>query len=149
MRFSSPFRSAAAWRGVGVAALISSTVVAASMGLVSFRNRHRASTDAVQWAFDALRQIPEDTVVQVYSMTTFHEAVGAFDQAVRANTVPVDSVRAFYHAFALGARDGSFTPREVADLGPYLGLPSGTVSLRTPADSAPVLSDSAGMPQGE
>jgi len=140
MSFSSPFRSASAWRGAGVAALISGAVIVASIGLVSFRNRHRASTEAVQWALNTLRQIPADTVAQVYSMNAFSEAVSAFDQAVHGNDVPVDSVRAFYQAFALGARDGSFTPQEIADLGPYLGLPAGTISNRTPADSAPRLS---------
>ena len=119
------------------------------MGLVSLRNRHRASTDAVQWAFAALRQIPEDTVVQVYSVTVFNDAVGAFDRAVRANALPVDSVRAFYHAFALGARDGSFSAREVAEMGLYLGLPAGTVRHQIRANAASVPSDSAGVPRGE
>ena len=142
-------RSATTWRGIGVVVLISGTVVLASMGLVSFRNRNRGATQAVQWAAERLDRIPEDTVMRVYTPAVFYEAVGEFHQAIRDLAVPVDSVRQFYHAFSLWARDGHFTAQEVADMGPFLGLPLGKVSVALPADTADAPADSIGPPAGE
>jgi hypothetical protein len=142
-------RSTPAWRGLGVTALVSGTIILASMGVVSFRNRNRAASQAVQWAVEALRQIPEDTVGRVYMPAVFCQAVGEFHQAVRDNAIPVDSVRQFYHAYSLWARDGIITAQEVAYLGPYLGLPLGTVSVAQPRDASPHSSDSTGMVPGE
>jgi hypothetical protein len=142
-------RSATTWRGIGVVILVSGTVVLASMGLVSFRNRNRGATKAVQWAVERLDRIPEDTVVRVYTPAVFFEAVGEFHQAIRDHAVPVDSIRQFYHAFTLWARDGYFTAQEVADLGPFLSLPSGTVSIALPTDTVDATTDSTGFPSAE
>lgn len=149
MKLFSSFRSPATWRGLGAVVLISGTVVLASMGLVSFRNRNRGATQAVQWAADQLDRIPEDTVARVYTPAIFYEAVGEFHRAIRDNTVPVDSVRHFYQEYALRARDGHFTAEEVADIGPYLGLPIGTVSTISISDSAGTATDSMSLPTGQ
>lgn len=143
MTLISTFRSVTVWRGIGVIALVSGTVILASMGLVSFRNRHRGATQAVQYAADRLDRIPEDTVARVYTPAVFYEAVGEFHRAIRDNSVPVDSVRHFYQEYALRARDGHFTADEVAGIGPFLGLPAVSLPVTLPADSAGVQADSA------
>jgi hypothetical protein len=148
MTFLKTFRSAASWRGIGAVALISGIVIVASIGLVSFRNRHRDATQAIQWAVDRLDRIPEDTVMRVYTPAVFYEAVGEFHRAIRDNVVPVDSVRHFYQEYALRARDGHFTASEVAELGPYLGLPQRTI-VPTPADTTSTPPDSISPPAGE
>lgn len=148
MSLIATFRSKETWRGLGAVALISGTVIIASMGLVSFHNRNRGATQAVQWAADQLDRIPEDTVARVYTPAVFYEAVGEFHRAIRDNSVPVDSVRHFYQEYALRARDGHFTAEEVADIGPYLGLPIATVSLVSPADTVHTAADSAMSPSG-
>lgn len=148
MSLVSTFRSRATWRGLGAVALISGTVILASMGLVSFRNRNRAATQAIQWAADQLDRIPEDTVARVYEPAVFYEAVGEFHRAIRDNTVPVDSVRRFYQEYALRFRDGHFTAEEVAGIGPYLGLPTGIVSAVLPSDTLQPAVDSAMNPAG-
>ncbi len=142
-------RSRSTWRGLGAVALISGTVIVASMGLVSFYNRNRAATQAVQWAADQLDRIPEDTVARVYTPAVFYEAVGEFHRAIRDNSVPVDSVRSFYQEYALRARDGHFTADEVADIGPYLGLPIRKVSAPLPTDSTAVTPGPARTPAGQ
>jgi hypothetical protein len=149
MKLPLNLRSAPAWRGLGVIVLVSGTIILASMGLVSFRNRNREASQAVQWAVEALRQVPEDTVGRAYIPAVFYKAVGEFHQAVHDNTLPVDSVRQFYQAYSLWARDGVITAQEVADLGPYLGLPAGIVSVTQPQDASPQSSDSTEVLPGE
>jgi len=148
MTLFSNFRAKDTWRGLGAVALISGTVILASMGLVSFRNRNRGATQAVQWAADQLDRIPEDTVARVYTPAIFYEAVGEFHRAIRDNSVPVDSVRQFYQEYALRARDGHFTAEEVAEIGPYLGLPVRAVSAVSPADTVNTTPDSMTTPAG-
>ncbi len=142
MTLISTLRSATTWRGIGVVVLVSGTVILASMGLVEFRNRHRGATQAVQYAADRLDRIPEDTVARVYTPAVFYEAVGEFHRAIRDNSVPVDSVRHFYQEYALRARDGHFTADEVADIGPFLGLPVITLPVASPSDSSGARIDS-------
>ncbi|HUU45258.1 MAG TPA: hypothetical protein VM118_05950 [Acidobacteriota bacterium] len=95
-------------------------VVAGSIGLVRFRNRERGVTQAVLWAVEDLRAVPDSVIAGVYAVDAYRDATGGLADALRA--LPVDSIRAFYHAYSLWARDGVLTAGELRVAGPYLGL---------------------------
>jgi hypothetical protein len=117
------FRSLATWRDIAVVVVISGTVILASMALVSYRNRHReARSTEVAWAIEALAAVSADTIATAFDPTEYADSLRQFRQNVNAHTLTVDSVRTFYHAYALCARDGSLAPQEIADLGRFFGL---------------------------
>jgi len=118
------------WRRAAFALALAAVVIISSMVLVRYRNRDRALSNAVSWALESLRAVPADVVSQVCPAPDFTQAVAGFERHVRDGAVPVDSVRAFYADFALAARDGHWTPDEVARLARYLGL---TPKSATPA----------------
>ena len=111
------------WRILGVVILVSGGIALASMALVRLRNMNRADTIAVEWALDDLSAIPESTLAQVCQPADFRAAVNRYRLGVRAHTVPVDSVRAFYQSYALLARDGRIDASEVSGLAPRLEFP--------------------------
>lgn len=125
------------WRDLGVVIAVSGVLILASMALVSLRNRHRvAHSTALEWAIDALRGVPVDTIAAVYPPAAFTESLERFRRSVRENAVPIDSARRFYQAFALRARDGLLTAEELAELGPYFGL-AVPVRYSPPTPSSP------------
>ena len=143
----STFRSPATWRDLGIVALVCGGIILASMALVSFRNRHRAArSTVVEWAFDALQQVPRDTVAAVYSHADFADTFERFRQRIRTGEVPVDSVRGFYHVYARCARDGSLAPKDIAELGSYLGLTARVPADRPASRPLPVTADTVGQP---
>lgn len=114
-----------------VVSVLTATVIAlASMGLVMSHNRHRADSTAVEWALDALRNLPDATVRQVCDPAEFVTRVELFRDAIRQDRIPIDSVRGFYQAYARQARDGHITVLEARFLGTYLGL-----ARKTPIDA--------------
>jgi hypothetical protein len=132
------FRSLATWRDISVVIVISGVVIIASMVLVSYRNRHRAAqSTAIAWAIDALADVSADTIAAAFDPAEYADALQQFRQNINAHTLTVDSVRTFYHAYALRARDGSLAPQEIADLGRFFGLtPANPLrNLPSPADS--------------
>jgi len=105
-----------------VAVLTMAAVVVASIGLVRLRNRGRQATTAVVWAAESLMQIPDSVAATAFPLELFTAARQRFCAQLRDGALPVDSVRTFYQAYALWARDGVFEPDEVAQLGIFLGL---------------------------
>jgi hypothetical protein len=142
-------RSFAAWRDAGLVILVAGVVILASMALVSLRNRHRAARSvAIEWAIEALHQVPPDTVAAIYPVTEFANSVEVFHQRIRANEVPVDSVREFYQLYARGARDGSLAPGEIAEIGTYLGLTFHPQARDTSFPSSPSSVETTGESPG-
>jgi hypothetical protein len=105
-----------------VAVLTMAAVVIASIGLVRMRNRGRQVTTAVVWAAESLMQVPDSVATTAFPLELFTAARQRFCAQLRGGALPVDSVRAFYQAYTLWARDGVFEPEEVAQLGIFLGL---------------------------
>ena len=108
------------WKPLLVAVVALAAVIAASITLVRFHNRDRGVTQAVLWAVDDLSAVPDSVIAGVYSVDAYRAATGRLADALRAT--PVDSIRAFYQAYALWARDGIITTDELRAAGPYLGL---------------------------
>jgi hypothetical protein len=135
--------SLSTWRDVAVIVVISGTIILASMALVAYRNRHRvADSTAIAWAIDALAAVSVDTIAVAFDSTAYADSLSHFRENINANAIPVDSVRAFYHAYALCARDGSIAPQEIARLGRFFGLHPAN-PLRLPAPRGDSLTNAA------
>ena len=112
------------WRTFVVSLATMTVVVLGSIGVVRFRNRDRAVTQAVIWAADALANIPDSAIAGAFPIQDFDRSRRRFTSQLRDGELPVDSVRAFYQAYALCARDGIISGDEVRQFGAFLGLSS-------------------------
>ncbi len=134
------------WRAALFAVVVVGVVIAGSIGLVRFRNRDRGSAQAIVRVAKALRDIPDSVVAAVFDPGAYTAAAAQFADAVTDNTLPVDSLRAFYHQYALWARDGSISQDELREIGLYFGVvpalvtgepdsQNGTAAVASPKES--------------
>ena len=110
------------WQVALFAVVVVGVVIVGSIGLVRYRNRDRGSAQAILWAAEALRDIPDSVVTAVFDLSIYTAAAAQFADAVQENSLPVDSLRAFYHQYALWARDGTISTDEMRKIGLYLGV---------------------------
>lgn len=110
------------WRAALFSVVVVGVVIGGSIGLVRFRNRDRGSAQAIIRAADALRAIPDSVVAAVFDPEAYKAAATQFSDAVTDNALPVESLRAFYHRYALWARDGSISTDELREIGLYFGV---------------------------
>lgn len=122
------------WPAILMAVAVAAVVIGGSIGLVRFRNRDRGATQAVYWAVDHLAAVPDTVVKQTISLSSYHAALSEFRSALTDGRVPVDSIRNFYHEYALWSRDGVIDADEVVDCLPYLGLSYNLPSHRVPVE---------------
>ncbi len=110
------------WHAALFALVVVGVVIGGSIGLVRFRNRERGSAQAIVRAAEALRDIPDSVVAAVFDPDAYKAAATQFSDAVTDNALPVESLRAFYHQYALWARDGSISVDELREIGLYFGV---------------------------
>lgn len=131
-------------RQAGLALALTGVVIVSSIVLVRYVNRDRAMTTAVAWALESLNEIPDDLLMTAFSAADFKSAVTEFEEGIRTRRIPVDSVRAFYAAYALCARDGKWNRTEILRMGTFIGLsesPRGDTEVRLPSGGPPDSSD--------
>lgn len=126
------------WQVALFAVVMVGVIIAGSIGLVRYRNRDRGSAQAIVWAAEALRNLPDSVVADVFDLSIYKAASEQFADDVKENSLPVDSLRAFYERYALWARDGKIDPNEMREIGLYLGV--APVKITRESDAA----DSAG-----
>ncbi|MEW5702695.1 MAG: hypothetical protein AB1792_10760 [Candidatus Zixiibacteriota bacterium] len=107
---------------IAVVVIAVAIVIGGSIGLVRWRNGGRQLTPAITWAAESLLQIPDSVAAAVFPLDAFAVARQRFCTQLRGGTLPVDSVRSFYQAYALWVRDGVMSAEDVVQLGRFLGL---------------------------
>lgn len=109
-------------RVLGLVALVAGIVIPGSIGVVRFGNRDRQLTPGVVEAARSLDSIPSDIIARIYPDRPFMELRDAFKSQLESGSLPVDSVRDFYQAYALWMRDGRWDESDVRALATYLGV---------------------------
>lgn len=115
-------RHQSAWRALVTAIVVTAPIIVASMLLVRFRNRHREDSQAIAYALNDVHTAVAAQASVIPDGRGYVVAVERFQHEVTADKLPVDSVRRFYQAYALVARDGVLELRDLRELAPYFGI---------------------------
>lgn len=110
------------WHVALFAVVVVGVIIVASIGLVRYSNRDRGAAQAIVWAAEALRDLPDSVVAAVFDPGIYAASAARFADAVKENSLPVDSLRAFYERYALWARDGRIDQDEMREIGLTLGV---------------------------
>ncbi|MBD3299359.1 MAG: hypothetical protein GF341_11930 [candidate division Zixibacteria bacterium] len=135
----SPNSDNSRWPSLLLGVLIVALIIAGSISLVRFRNRDRGATQAIVWALDDMAAASQKLTAVLFAPQRYPIALNRFRSQIESQALPVDSVRAFYHEYALHARDGELDADDLRALGPFLGL--------TPAPASPDTSLSTTVPR--
>jgi len=115
-------RHQSAWRALVTAIVVTAPIIVASMLLVRFRNRDREDSKAIAFALNDVHTAVTEQASVIPGGRGYVVAVERFQQEVALDKLPVDSVRHFYQAYALVARDGMLELRDLRELAPYFGI---------------------------
>lgn len=102
--------------------IVCGLVILGSMGLVRSRNRNRAATFPIVHALEQLAAVADSVIAPVASAEQWRDGCRRQLERLRSGEMPVDSARAFFHAYADCARDGIMDTEEIATLGIYVGI---------------------------
>lgn len=115
------FASDSKLRVLMLAVAVSGVVILGSIGIVRYANRGRQVTPAIADAALKLGSIPDSLLIAIPDRAQFTSRRDEFAQQLEDGTLPVDSVRAFYHSYALWMRDGRWDADDIDSLANYLG----------------------------
>ena len=105
-----------------LAAAVSAVIIVGSIAVVRYANRDRQVNPAIESAAQTIVSIPAERLTGSYPGGSFITRRDEFANQLMTGALPVDSVRAFYHSYALWMRDGRWDSSDVAELSAYLGV---------------------------
>lgn len=102
--------------------VVSAIVIFGSIAVVRFSNRNRQLTPAIAEAARSLSTIPDEIVESQPDPDAFRAGRDQLARELTEGTLPVDSIRGFYHSYAMWMRDGQWDSTDVRDLTRYLNI---------------------------